>query len=310
MKDLRPKKYITVMILPHTHSEMKQLKIPVRLLYSTLAVVSIIFLMGIWLLYGYFSMSTKTQSYAKLQRENGMQKKEIMRITDDVNRLNSQMENLIVFSKRLQILMGLDTSSEIQNRTGGIEDKEVDRFSSLYKKNQKALLDDIQTDIEQLQKDIPYQQSIHASLNDVFEKNTALLASIPSITPVVGGWITSRFGMRNDPFTGRRKMHYGLDIAQNRNAPVYATADGYVTYAKRFGGLGKMISLDHGYGFTTRYGHLSVILVKFNQKVKRGDIIGRVGSTGRSRGLHLHYEVQIEGVPVNPISFILDRSNG
>ena len=101
-------------------------------------------------------------------------------------------------------------------------------------------------------------------------------------------------------------MHYGLDIAQNKNALIYATADGIVTYSKRSGSLGKLIEIDHGFGFCTRYAHLATLQVKFGQKVKRGDVIGRVGSTGRSRGLHLHYEVRMEGIAIDPLAFILD----
>lgn len=294
------------MILPHTQSEMKQLKIPVKVVYGGISFLFGIFFLSIWLIYSYFTMSVKTAKFDELQIDNGIQKQEILKITDKVKQLNSEMDNLNVFSRRLQILMGLDNSTE-GKQIGGMADSEIDKFSVLYKKNQKVLLNQINNDIKQLKQDIPYQQNVNTLLNEIFEKNQVLLSSLPSIAPVVGGWISSGFGMRNDPFTGRRKMHYGLDIAQNKNAPVYATADGIVTHAKRAGGFGKMVAIDHGFGFTTRYAHLSVIAVKFNQKVKRGDIIGRVGSTGRSSGLHLHYEVRIEGVPVDPRSFILNK---
>jgi len=304
-KGLR-KKYITLMILPHNHSEMKQLKIPVRIVYGSIAALLVFLTGSLFLMYGYISMSFQSSEFVQLQKNSGAQKKQILQLTDDINGLNSQMDSLMVFSRRLQILMGLDNTGDTQ-KTGGLASNEIDRFSVLYKKNQKVLLDQIQSDIDQLKQDMPYQRGIHDSLNEIFEKNSSLLASIPSISPVVGGWISSGFGMRNDPFTGRRKMHHGMDIAQNRNAPVYASADGVITYAKRSGGLGKLIAIDHGFGFSSRYAHLSVILVKFNQQVKRGDIIGRVGSTGRSRGLHLHYEVRLENVPVDPRPFILDK---
>lgn len=310
MKRLREffsKKPITVMILPHTHTGMKQFKIPCRLIASTLIFCSIIFVGFLWFGFEYCLMVSRTSRYESLQAENGAQKKEILEIADDINRLNSQMDSLMLFSRQLQTLMGIEASAELHNRTGGIEASEIDRFALLYKKNQKVLLNQIKSDIDQLKEDIPYQRSIHSLLSEKFQQDAALLAAIPSISPVDGGWISSGFGMRNDPFTGRRKMHHGLDIAQNRNAPVYATADGVITYAKRHGGLGKLVAIEHDFGFTTRYAHLSIILVKFNQKVKRGDIIGRVGSTGRSKGLHLHYEVLMEGVPVDPRQFILDR---
>jgi murein DD-endopeptidase MepM/ murein hydrolase activator NlpD len=306
MKESLAKKYITIMILPHTRSRMKQLKIPAKTLYGAAIGGGLLTMVFIWFCYSYVGMAIRTSQFEELQKKNGMQKQELLKVTDEVNHLNSQMESLMVFSRRLQVMMGLDNAGETEN-VGGFESNEIDRFSRLYKKNQKVLLNQIESDIDQLKKDIPQQRTVHTYLNELLDQNTALLSSIPSIRPVNGGWISSSFGMRDDPFTGRKKMHYAIDIAQDRNAPVYATADGVVTYAKRGGALGKMISIDHGF-YTTRYAHLSVIAVKFNQKVKRGDVIGRVGSTGRSRGLHLHYEVRMEGVPVNPEPFILDQS--
>lgn len=304
-RDILGDKFFTVMILPHTHSEMKQLKIPHRLLYLISGTSLCCFIVILYFTISYAFMANRTEAFSDLQKENGLQKQKILKITDDLNDLNAQMESLMVFSRRLQILMGLDAGAETQ-KIGGFDSNEIDRFSVLYKKNQQVLLDQIETDIEQLQQDIPQHRAIQGYLNEIFEKNSSLLASIPSISPVTGGWISSPFGMRSDPFTGRRKMHYGLDIAQNKNALIYATADGIVTYSKRSGSLGKLIEIDHGFGFCTRYAHLATLQVKFGQKVKRGDVIGRVGSTGRSRGLHLHYEVRMEGIAIDPLAFILD----
>ena len=113
--------------------------------------------------------------------------------------------------------------------------------------------------------------------------------------------------MKNDPFTGYRQMHHGLDIANHRGTPIIATADGRVSSVGRNSGLGKIVAIDHGYGFRTRYAHLSEIKVKRGQRVKRGDVIGLMGSTGYSTGPHLHYEVIRNGKTVNPIKYILNQ---
>jgi len=128
--------------------------------------------------------------------------------------------------------------------------------------------------------------------------------AIPSLKPVKGASFTSGFGTRSDPFQGRAAMHAGVDLAGPVGTPIYATADGVVGRSEWSGGYGNLIELDHGKGIQTRYGHLSRSLVSPGQRVKRGDQIGMMGSTGRSTGSHLHYEVRIDGKAVNPIPFM------
>jgi len=128
--------------------------------------------------------------------------------------------------------------------------------------------------------------------------------AIPSAEPVKGSSFTSGFGVRSDPFRGRAAMHAGVDLAGPLGTPIYATADAIVSRSEWANGYGNLIELGHGRGFETRYGHLSRSLVRAGQRVKRGDMIGLMGSTGRSTGSHLHYEVRIDGKAVNPIPFL------
>lgn len=133
-----------------------------------------------------------------------------------------------------------------------------------------------------------------------------VLSSTPTVAPTVGV-LTDGFGTRNDPFTGRRAFHRGLDISARRGTPVLAPADGVVVFAGRNGGLGKTLRISHGFGFTTVYGHLNEILVELGDEIRRGDQIGAVGNTGRSTASHLHYEVHEDGKARDPLYFILDR---
>lgn len=128
--------------------------------------------------------------------------------------------------------------------------------------------------------------------------------SVPSQKPVSELSFTSNFGFRSDPFRGSRAMHAGVDIPGPLGTPVYATADGIVGRAQRAGGYGNLVEIQHGQGIETRYGHLSSILVQPNSRVKRGQLIGLMGSTGRSTGSHLHYEVRLDGKAVNPMPFL------
>ena len=118
--------------------------------------------------------------------------------------------------------------------------------------------------------------------------------------------MTSRVGSRPDPITGDKDFHQGLDISADQGSQVYATADGTVAHAAAEGGYGNLIVLDHGYGLETRYGHLSRYNVKPGDKVKRGDVVGFVGSTGRATGSHLHYEVRVNGRLLNPLQLLLN----
>ncbi|PAX08689.1 M23 family metallopeptidase [Sphingomonas lenta] len=128
--------------------------------------------------------------------------------------------------------------------------------------------------------------------------------AIPSVQPVAKMDYSSNFGIRSDPFRGSAAMHAGVDIRGPVGTPIYATADGIVAEAKRRGGYGNLVELDHGKGIATRYGHLSRILVSAGSRVQRGQIIGLMGSTGRSTGSHLHYEVRMDGRAVNPVPFL------
>ena len=137
------------------------------------------------------------------------------------------------------------------------------------------------------------------------ETKAQVLASTPTIAPVVG-LITDGFGRRRDPITGRPAFHSGLDISAVRGLPVKAPADGVVVFVGRDNGLGRTVRLSHGFGFTTVYGHLDRIDVEPGEEVERGDVVGRLGNSGRSTGPHLHYEVYVDGQAVNPLNYILD----
>ena len=141
------------------------------------------------------------------------------------------------------------------------------------------------------------------SVRDSVERRHALAAATPSIWPVAG-WLTSHYGNRTDPFTNDTDFHPGLDISADYGQPVIATGDATVSAAGPNGAYGNMVALDHGFGIVTKYGHLSRIAVTNDQHVKRGDVIGYVGSTGRSTGAHLHYEVWMNGPLTNPMTLL------
>jgi murein DD-endopeptidase MepM/ murein hydrolase activator NlpD len=159
-------------------------------------------------------------------------------------------------------------------------------------------LDKLSNEIAMLRKD-------KATLHDLLENQKRTLASTPSIWPA-RGWLSSRFGYRNSPFSSAREFHRGIDISTRMNAPIVAPADGVVFGVDWDDGFGKTLVIKHGNGLTTLYAHLNKILVKRGKSVKRGEKIGLVGTTGRSTGPHLHYEVFLNGMPVNPLRYIVN----
>ncbi|MDP2599215.1 MAG: M23 family metallopeptidase [Deltaproteobacteria bacterium] len=153
-------------------------------------------------------------------------------------------------------------------------------------------------------------KSVGGRLKEIYKFNpdTAFFwSSVPTITPLKGGWVTSNFGWRRSPLSGGRQLHEGVDIASPHGTPVLAAGDGLVTFSGRHGGLGNKVVIDHGYGLITVYGHNSQLLVKEGDRVKRGMMIAKVGSTGRSTGPHVHYEILVNGVPVDPARYILEQ---
>ena len=136
-----------------------------------------------------------------------------------------------------------------------------------------------------------------------------LMIRLPLDQPVKKWDMNSGFGVRKDPFTGSYAQHQGLDMGADMREPIFATGDGKVTHADFDGNYGRMVEIDHGMGLITRYGHMSRILVKVGDVVKRGDNIGQIGCSGRCSGPHVHYEVQVNGRPVNPLKFLKAGSN-
>jgi len=141
---------------------------------------------------------------------------------------------------------------------------------------------------------------------DTLAARGSVRAHLPSIRPTDTGWLSSRFGFRPDPFTGKEIFHRGLDFAVPRGTEVRCTGDGLVAAVQNQRGFGRVVKIDHGNGVQTVYAHLSEPLVKKGQRVQRGAIIARSGNTGRSTAPHLHYEIRVAGHPVNPLTYILD----
>ena len=183
----------------------------------------------------------------------------------------------------------------------------INRYKSLEGFNNSEMIIATTRRVDIIQKQMVIQSKSLDEIAKLAEEKEKLLAAIPAIQPINNEELTrmaSGYGWRSDPFTKARKMHWGMDFTAPKGTPIYASGDGVVKRADNSAsGYGKHVRIDHGYGYMSLYAHLSRYNVKRKQKIKRGDLIGFVGSTGRSEAPHLHYEVWKDGNRINPINF-------
>ncbi len=230
----------------------------------------------------------------------------ITQLEDKTAAYESQMQENFELLERANLLAGLGGLDEtvIQMGVGGPEPSPDPLAQSLAPLSRDRLFK-VEDQLDKLLRQAHFQQESYTQILQVLKENQTARDCTPSIRPIHGGYLSSRFGRRIDPFTGKPAFHRGVDFSAPTGTPVYATADGIVLRASRRGRMGKMVEIDHGNGLTTRYGHLNGYTVRRGQKVRRGDLIGYVGNTGRSTGPHVHYEVVQNGQAQNPFLFIL-----
>jgi murein DD-endopeptidase MepM/ murein hydrolase activator NlpD len=211
--------------------------------------------------------------------------------------LQAEAIRLKALTDKLAELSGIDSSALMLSDSfagqGGIDQQG------------HALTDyDFESGFIELEDDF-YTQSKHLTLlQDYFIAEDGIKSAIPSGKPIEGGWISSFYGKRVDPFSGKKVFHYGLDIAGKEGSEVLAVADGSVSWQGKRGAYGELIEIDHGNGYQTRYAHNKKLTVSLGDRIKKGQVIALVGSTGRSTGPHVHFEVLRDGETVNPYIFV------
>ena len=296
------KKFLSLVIIPHRRGTTRTITISrraSRVFFSALATATIIL---IGLLVDYFSMNVTRAKYRLLLSENQEQKKVITSYENSVQQLTAKIRAFENYARKLNVMAGLRSPEALKEVGVGSGPESGNGVNSGPSDNSAVAnvpLGQVQMKAEQLEQNL-------STLLDYFEHQTVRLAQTPTIWPTAG-FITSGFGWRIDPFTGKQTFHKGIDIATNLGNPIVATADGVVVETKNDRIGGKTILISHGGGLSTLFYHLDKILVRPGQKIRRGDIIGLVGKTGKALGPHLHYEVQVNGKSVNPLQYILEE---
>lgn len=297
------KRYYTLMIIPSSKAKTRKIVVSNKFVRFLLLLFSFLFISFSFIFFDWLKTNYAKIEVRKLKAENAKQKEKIKMYEELTKELQEKINSFKSYAEKLNVFAGLQSPYALKEvGTGGVSKNDVGTIisSSIQKPalEKPEVLLSTANEVEQNLK----------ILDQFFKDQTLRLAALPSIWPT-RGYLSGFFGKRRDPFTGKVDFHPGLDISTQLGNKVYATANGIVIVAEYRIGYGNVVIIDHGFGFSTLYAHLSKITVKEGQKVKRWDVIGHVGTTGKSTGPHLHYEIRRYNQPVNPLDFILEDFN-
>jgi murein DD-endopeptidase MepM/ murein hydrolase activator NlpD len=301
-------KYFTFLYIPTDNVQPRTLRARRVIVYGLLAVVLLAVGGGGWMTVKYSSRVSDAYKLAKLERQNVELQGELEALGQKIDGLHRQVAQNFDFQKKARLLANLDDlgADVTQVGVGGPDHAYLQSISSLDGDTRNRVTS-AREDIDKLVRQARLQRDSYEEIMTSLEATDERLRATPSLRPVNVGFVTSRFGPRIDPYTGRKKPHRGIDYSARKGTPVFATADGVVAYSSRWREYGEVVELNHGHGFVTRFAHLEKRLVRKGQRVRRGDVIGRVGSTGRSTFAHLHYEVEKDGHRVNPLRYVVSN---
>ena len=322
---MKTKKYYTLLLSSNDkRGQVRQYTLSSRTLRAAAAGVLSLGIILAWGAGAYFFGFSSQKSRLKQHKKNQALLVQVSQAQKHIQLLNARVNQIEDFSYKLKILAGVEKTTPLplaaigplpndaKNRVWPIAPMAEPSKPAAAPREKPFVkppgggMDSLMIHIEQLnKKSLLVQQDIHSLMKQLYTKKD-IINSTPSLLPV-RGWVSSRFGYRRYPFTGEAALHEGIDIAALPGAPVYAPAPGEVVFAGYKTGYGQVIILDHGWRLSTLYGHLSDIMVSVRQQVQRKQVIGAAGSTGHSSGPHLHYEVRIAGVPVDPSHYILNE---
>jgi murein DD-endopeptidase MepM/ murein hydrolase activator NlpD len=299
-------KKATILFLPGGSRKVRKVKISHGVIPFLISIIVILSVCFAWLINDYKEIKIQIPELQNLRKENRIQKAQLVVLCKKINQINQKMAKLQEFDRKLRIMTNQNTSDD-EYQFFGLGGSNINSLNPDYQLNEihDQLIPRTHKSLENLETEIAVTSRSQAELSKFLKEQKSILSCTPSIRPT-DGWLSSGFGYRISPFTNQREFHKGLDMATRIGSPIIAPADGLIVFASREGNFGNMITINHGYNLKTRYGHLSKFLVKKGQHVKRGQIIGEVGNTGRCTGPHLHYEVLLNGVPVNPMRYILN----
>ena len=300
------KEYLNILIFGHNASGSRHLKIRKKSFRIGLYLFSFLFLSAIFFFCDYIQVKKRAYELDLLRQETQTQRSQIHFFSARIEDLERQLSGLKEFDRKIRIIANLERGQETTPFMGMGGPSPTDIRENLKKeKDEKGLVQQMRSDVERLETEAKSREDSLAELERLLETKKEILNHTPSIWPVKG-WLTSGFGFRTNPFTGLNQMHEGLDISNRVGSLIVAPGDGIVSDMGNDQVHGRILVISHGFGMSSRYSHLNKVLVKVGEKVKRGDKIAEVGATGKTTGPHLHYEVRLNGIPVNPMRYVLN----
>jgi murein DD-endopeptidase MepM/ murein hydrolase activator NlpD len=295
--------HFTLMIIPGRKSGVKKISVSKVVIRNILIASLVAILAALYVVYDYASIKRDRAELVRLRTQTKEQSQQFRDLAIKIDGFADRMEQLRQFDKKIRILSADQTSRDKKLPLGiGGSDKEM-RVKELLDQDQQKLITGIRESIAKLNEDANDREKSFTELLNFLHEQKSILAATPSIWPVKG-WVTSEFGVRESPFRSGVEFHKGLDISTRFGKEVVAPADGLVIVSAYDPQDGNFIKIDHGRSLATSFAHLSRRALKQGMRVKKGDIIGYVGDTGRSTGSHLHYSVFVNNVPVNPRKYL------
>jgi murein DD-endopeptidase MepM/ murein hydrolase activator NlpD len=300
------KDYFNILIFGQKTSRTRHLRIHKTTFKVGLYLSGFCLLATIFFFCDYIQVRKKGFELTQLRHETEEQRSKIHFFSSKIEDLEKQLSRLHDFDKKIRVIANLEKGQETTSFVGmgGPSPSDV-REKLKAERDEAGLVQQMRTDVDRLKSEAVSREDSLSELEKLLQTKREMLVHTPSVWPVQG-WVTSGFGFRTNPFTGLNQMHEGLDISNRLGTPVIAPADGIVSATGKDFSYGNVVVVSHGFGVTTHFYHLSKILVSAGQKMKRGDKIAEVGTTGKSTGPHLHYEVKVNGIPVNPARYILN----
>lgn len=294
---------IEVLLVSKKHNFLKNLRIPVLVVYLLAGFLVTATISTILLFVSSTRRTFVRMHLTRMEHENKTLFGKLDSISASLRRAQDFFDGHIIQDtrERTYLQMAYIHPDVWSMGIGGTRSEPLPQVAN---KNIERSINEINESIDILQGKYYLRQSSQRELQAQIEDNVNLWSHVPSIHPLPGCRIGSGYGYRVDPIDRRVRMHWGVDIPATRGAKIYATADGVVSSAGWVNGYGLTVVIDHGFGFKTAYAHCQKILVKHNELVKRGQAVARVGSSGRSISPHLHYEVRVSGVKINPHKYI------
>ena len=307
LKDKMSGNLFTLMVISRTNSAVRKISLPRFLISSFFVVFFAAILLSLYFIYDYASIKRDRAELVRLREQNKEQSQQVQDLALRVDEFSDRMEELRQVDTKIRILAShqIGRNKKLPLGIGGAASTET-RLKELLDQDQHKLIYGMRKNITALNEDANYREKSFNELLAFLHEQKSILAATPSIWPVKG-WITSGFGPRESPFSSGVEFHKGIDIATRYGKEVLATADGLVIDASYHSQDGNLVRIDHGHGLVTAYCHLSKITAKYGMRIKRGDVIGYVGDTGRSTGSHLHYAVFVNRVPVNPQRYLKNK---